>query len=45
MKKGAHHLAPGPAGVDGRFVREIMLLLNGMSLGGQSTGEREGSPL
>ena len=44
MKKGAHLLAPGPAGVDGRFVREIMLLLDEISVGGQSTGEREYSP-
>ena len=28
MKRGAHLLAPGPAGVKGRFVREIMLLLD-----------------
>ena len=45
MKRGAHLLAPGPAGVEGRFVREIMLLLDGISVGGQSTREREGSPL
>ena len=38
-------LAPRPAGVEGRFVREIMLLLDGISVGGQSTREREGSPL
>ena len=45
MKRGAHLLALGPAGVEGRFVREIMLLLDGISKGGQSTREREGSPL
>ena len=45
MKRGAHLLASGPAGVEVRFVREIMLLLDGISVGGQSTGEREGSPL
>ena len=45
MKRGAHLLAPGLAGVEGRFVREIMLLLDGISVGGQSTREREGSPL
>ena len=43
MKRGAHLLAPGPAGVEGRFVREIMLLLDGISVGGQSTRERGGS--
>ena len=31
---GAHLLATGPAGVEGRFVREIMLLLDGISVGG-----------
>ena len=45
IKRGTHLLAPGPAGVEGRFVREIMLLLDGISVGGQSTREREGSPL
>ena len=47
MNKGAHLLATGPAGVEGRFVREIMLLLDGISLGGggQSKREREGAPL
>ena len=45
MKRGAHLLAHGPAGVEGRFVREIMLFLDGISVGGQSTIEREGSPL
>ena len=34
-------LANGPAGVKVRFVREIMLLLDGISVGGQSTRERE----
>ena len=37
MKGGTHLLAPGPAGVKGRFLREIMLLLDGFSVGGQST--------
>ena len=37
MKRGAHLLAPGPAGVKGRFVREIMWLLDGISVGGQIT--------
>ena len=41
MKRGAHLLTPRPAGVKGRFVREIMLLLDGISVGGQSTRERE----
>ena len=45
IKRDAHLLAPGPAGVEGRFVMEIMLLLDGISVGGQSTREREGSPL
>ena len=45
MKRGAHMLAPGPAAVKGRVVREIMLFLDGISVGGQSTREREGSPL
>ena len=45
MNRGAHLLATGPAGVEGRFVREIMLLLYGISVGGQSTRERKGSPL
>ena len=31
---GAHMLATGPAGVEVRFVREIMLLLDGISVGG-----------
>jgi hypothetical protein len=38
-------LATGHAGVEGRFVREIMLSLDGISVGGQSTRERKGSPL
>ena len=45
MKRGAHMLAPGSEGVKGRFVREIILLLDGISVAGQSTREREGSPL
>ena len=45
MKRGAYLLAPGPAGVKGRFVREIRLLLDGITVGGQITREREGSPL
>ena len=39
MNRGAHLLATGPAGVNGRFVREIILLLDGISVGGQSTKE------
>ena len=38
-------MAPGPAGVKDRFVREIMLLLDGIFVGGQNTREREGSLL
>ena len=45
MQRGDHVLAPGPAGVEGGFVREFMLLLDGISVGGQSTQEKEGSPL
>ena len=45
MKRGAHVLAPGPAGVEGRFVREIMLFLDSINVGGQITREREGSYL
>ena len=45
MKRGAHLLAPGAAGVKGRFVKEIMLFLDGISVGGQSIIERGSSPL
>ena len=38
-------LAPGPVGFEGRFVREIMLLLDGIRVRGQITRERKGSPL
>ena len=34
-------LVPGPAGFKGRFVREIMLLLDGISVRVQSPRERE----
>ena len=44
MNRGAHLLATGPAGGEGKFVREIMLL-DGIMLAGQNTREREGSPL
>jgi hypothetical protein len=40
MKRGAYMLAPGPAGVEGRFVMAIMLLLDGTSVGG-TTHKRE----
>ena len=33
MKRGAHLLAPRPAGVEGRFVRAFMLLLDGIRVG------------
>ena len=36
MKKSAHLLAPGPANVEGGFVREFMLLLDGIRVKGQS---------
>ena len=41
MKRGANLLAPGPAGVKGRFVKEIMLLLDGISVGGGTKHKRE----
>ena len=37
IKRGAHLLAPGPADVKGGFVRQFMWLLDGISVGGQST--------
>ena len=40
MKRGAHLQAPGPACVGGRFVREFMLLLDGICVGG-TTPKRE----
>ena len=46
MKRGDHMLAPAPAGFEGRFVREIMLLLDGISVRGHNTRERErGAPM
>ena len=44
MKRGTHLLAPGPAGVKDRFVREIMSLLDGWMAGGQSTRDRGFTP-
>ena len=41
MNRAAHLLATGHAGVEGRFVREIMLFLDGISVTGLSTRERE----
>ena len=41
MKRGAHLLAPGSKDVEGGFVRELMLLLDGNSVGRKSTQERE----
>ena len=41
MKRGAHLLAPGPEDIKGGFVREFMLLLDGIPVGEQSTRERE----
>ena len=38
-------LALGPEDIKGGFVREFMLLLDGIRVGGQSTLERQGSPL
>ena len=37
MKSGTHLLAPGPAGVEGRFMGEFMLLLDGISMGDEDT--------
>ena len=37
MKRGAHLLAPGPEDVKGGFVRDFMLLLDGISVVGQNT--------
>ena len=37
-----HLLAPGPAGFEGRFVREIMLLLDGISVGGTKHKRKKG---
>ena len=45
MKRGAHLLTPGHKDVEGGFVRDFMLLLDGISVGGQITQEREASPL
>ena len=44
MNRGAHLLATGSACVEGKFVREVMLSLDGISVGGQSTRERECHP-
>ena len=44
MKRIAYLLAPGPTCVEGRFVREFMLLPDGTIVGEQSTLEREGLP-
>ena len=37
MKSGAHLLAPGPVGVEGGFVGELMLLLDAISVGDEDT--------
>ena len=37
MKSAAHLLAPGSAGVEGEFVGELMLLLDGISVGDEDT--------
>ena len=42
MKRGAHLLAHGPAGVEGRFVRDIMFLLDGISVGGTKHDRERG---
>ena len=45
VKKGAHLIAPGSKDVKGGFVREFMLLLDGISVRGKSTQIRKGVPL
>ena len=45
MKRGTHLLAPLPAVFEGRFVREIMSLLDGIIVGGQSTRDRGFTPV
>ena len=45
MNRGAHLMAPGPKFVEGGFVREFMLLLDGISVVRQSTQEREFTPV
>ena len=40
MKRGAHLLAPGPEDIKGGFVREFMLLLDGISVEGQIISTR-----
>ena len=44
MIRGSHMLATGPAGVEGRFVREIMLLLDGISVAGQPQQQHQRTP-
>ena len=40
MNRGVHLLATGSAGFEDRCVREIMLSLEGISVGGESTRKR-----
>ena len=42
--RGVHRLAPGPGIVEGRCVREFMFMLDGISVGEQSTRERDRVP-
>ena len=42
IKRGVHLLAPGPAAVKGRVEREIMLLLDGISVGGTKHKRKRG---
>ena len=44
MNRGAHLLATGPAGVEDMFVREIMLLLDGIRVGGTKQNRERGFP-
>ena len=37
MKRGAHLLAPGPAGVEGGFVGKFILLLDRVKVGDEDT--------
>ena len=44
MKRGNPLLGPGPAGVKGKFVREFMLLLDGISVGDKSQARERVHP-
>ena len=44
MKRGNPLLGPGPAGVKGQFVREFMLLLDGISVGDKAQARERVHP-